>query len=237
MKFYKAWKYLENHVIFKDQYGWSQFKGCLDIDVVKVNPKTNSIDDNPELNTSTRVWLEAGPYIEKTPTHDISLDCGAKTFEKAIIKLAKLVKKRYGDNPEKAIKKVNKHFKAYKEEIENVNNQEEKEEYHQISLDEYSRQLEEKCKESNIVATETENVEEITETVKKESIAFEETSSVEKNREKQSSEVNTEQTMEESSSIENTTEKSTEQTTKLSTEETTEVTTIITETKETLNEE
>jgi len=55
------------------------------------------------------VWLETGPiYWEDqfpdmykprwhTNMHDIRLDVGAKTFEKALIKLAKKVRKYYGD--------------------------------------------------------------------------------------------------------------------------------------------
>ena len=43
-------------------------------------------------------------------THDIDLDCGGDTFEEAIIELAKLVKKYYGDN-NKAIKRVIEKYK------------------------------------------------------------------------------------------------------------------------------
>lgn len=88
----------------------SRFETCLDIDVSKVNPETGKIDDDKSKNTAIEVWLECGPWenpedmkpeeIEMFPngmaTIDINLCCGAETFEKAIIQLAKLVLKKYG---------------------------------------------------------------------------------------------------------------------------------------------
>lgn len=49
-------------------------------------------------------WLEFGPiewavaegYAYLKHYHDVNLDCGAPTFDEALIKLAKLVKKNYG---------------------------------------------------------------------------------------------------------------------------------------------
>lgn len=84
---------------------------CLYVEVVKVNPTTKRIDDNEAKNTETRVWLESGPWLQGEklnefdrkhcpngmPSHDIKLDCGASNFEKAIIKLANLVLRHYGD--------------------------------------------------------------------------------------------------------------------------------------------
>ncbi len=110
MEFYEAWQYLNEHVIFKDEHGFSRFQECIDIEVVKVNPETKAIDDNEALNTKTRVWIECGPYKENTHTHDIELDCGAKSFEKAIIKLAKLVKKVYGNKKKAALLKVQEKY-------------------------------------------------------------------------------------------------------------------------------
>lgn len=100
--FYEAWHFLDDHPAFQDQYGGSWFQESLYTMVVKVNPETEEIDDNEELNTATRVWLESGRYEEdeeqdyKGTVHDIDLDCGAETFEQAIIKLANLVKENYG---------------------------------------------------------------------------------------------------------------------------------------------
>lgn len=76
----------------------------MDIEVVKVNPDTNSVDDDYNKNTKTRVWLETGAYIKNDDLppmgyshfyHDYYLDCGGDTFEEAIIRLAELVLKYY----------------------------------------------------------------------------------------------------------------------------------------------
>ena len=93
-KFYEAWNYLENHKIFNTGLA-SRFVNCLNIEVVKVNPKTQEIDDDETKNTQIAVWLECGPYDKNCMQHDIDLDCGADTFENAIVKLARLVKEKY----------------------------------------------------------------------------------------------------------------------------------------------
>ena len=87
-----------------------RFQSCLDVDVVKVNPKTNCIDDNDSLNTKIQIWLECGPYFENQITHDIDLDCGGNTFEDAIIKLAKLVKKYYTDDRNEILLRINEKY-------------------------------------------------------------------------------------------------------------------------------
>jgi len=107
--FHTAWSYLDNHMIFSDRhttYPDSMFQQCLDIEIVKVNPKTDSIDDDKTLNTKVQIWLEAGPYLGRYFAHDIDLDCGGDTFEETIIELASLVKQKYGDNPEVSMKIV-----------------------------------------------------------------------------------------------------------------------------------
>ena len=98
--FYRSWQYLYNHEKFMDNHGFEGFLRALDIDVVKVNPLTNKIDDDDKKNKKTQVWLECGAYYKKDKntgtdgwSHDTRLDCGADTFEQAIIKLAKLVHK------------------------------------------------------------------------------------------------------------------------------------------------
>lgn len=63
----------------------------LSVSVVKVNPDTNEIDDNSELNSKIQVWLEFGIDEQYNPCHDPYLDCGGNTFEEAIIKLASLI--------------------------------------------------------------------------------------------------------------------------------------------------
>jgi len=111
--FHTAWSYLDDHIIFSDRhttYPDSIFQQCLDIEVVKVNPQTDSIDDNRKLNTKVQIWLEAGPHIGRHHAHDIDLDCGADTFEEAIIELASLVKQKYSDNPEVSMKIVQEDY-------------------------------------------------------------------------------------------------------------------------------
>ena len=95
MDFYSAWRFLEEHKIFNDQFNY-----YLWTEVVKVNPKTNSIDSDGSKNTQTQVWLEHGPFDTEwgACTHDFDLDCGGATFEEAIINLAKLVKKYYNED-------------------------------------------------------------------------------------------------------------------------------------------
>ena len=98
-KFYKAWRYLTTCDYFNITFGsFSENNfghGCLDIDVVKVNPETMAMDDNDKNNTKIQIWIETGNWHKESSTwcHDIFLDCGGDTFEDAIIELAKLVKK------------------------------------------------------------------------------------------------------------------------------------------------
>lgn len=87
------------------------YQGTLDIAIVKVNPKKHRIENDHKLNTQIEIWLESGPWLrledmdenerklfseEGCPTHDYRLDCGGPTFEKALVKLATLVRKYYG---------------------------------------------------------------------------------------------------------------------------------------------
>lgn len=105
-KFYNSYQFLTNHPIFSfkdavfNHITFSEFEDCLSIEIVKVNPETKTISDIKEENTLVQVWLEAGPYSEECRTHDIDLDCGGNNFEEAIIKLAELVKDKYGDYQE-----------------------------------------------------------------------------------------------------------------------------------------
>ena len=102
MDFYTSWEFLRKHKMFVDMWGDNIFLSTLSVDVVKVNPETNSIDRDRSKNTKVQVWLETGPYIIEDNkgycTHDIELDCSGDTFEEAIIKLAELVKKYYTDD-------------------------------------------------------------------------------------------------------------------------------------------
>jgi len=95
MDFYDSWWYLYSHDMFKEENGVSSFENCTDVLVVKVNPRSNVIEDNQSLNTKTQIWLESGAYGGILSFHDIDLDCGADTYEEAIIELARLVKENY----------------------------------------------------------------------------------------------------------------------------------------------
>lgn len=100
--FYEAFHFLRTHKMI-ERTGFEglkhyHFNECLDISVVKVNPETDAIEMNDDLNIKTQVWLEFGPMNGLIPEHDTRLDCGADTFEEAIIQLANLVDKYYLDN-------------------------------------------------------------------------------------------------------------------------------------------
>jgi hypothetical protein len=80
----------------------------FDIFYAKVDD-THTISDDDTKNTNIECWLEFGPLEWTTDYkdvyhdepivqqyHDADLDCGAATFDEAIVKLAKLVRKKYG---------------------------------------------------------------------------------------------------------------------------------------------
>ncbi len=98
MNFYDSWEYLNSlEAVYVN--GINRIDRALDIEVVKVNPLTNEIDNNELLNTKVEVWLEFGKveFDEDMKCvvawHDYDLDCGGNTFEEAIIELAELCKK------------------------------------------------------------------------------------------------------------------------------------------------
>ena len=94
--FYNAWWFLYNHPLF-DNEGTSMFLSCLDVCVAKVNPHIGEIDKDKKKNTRVEVWLEAGKYDKEYNYHDLDLDCGAKTYEEAIIQMANLLLNKYGN--------------------------------------------------------------------------------------------------------------------------------------------
>ena len=105
MDFYESYHYLRKHPMFK-----GCFEECLDIEIVKVCPASLCIEDRKELNTLTQVWLECGPKLKNCIAHDIDLDCGGDTFEDAIIKLAKLVKKYYTNDRNEILLRINEKY-------------------------------------------------------------------------------------------------------------------------------
>ena len=95
--FYDSYQFLCEHSYYNNMYGSSMFKVSLDIDVVKVNPETDAVDDDDSKNTKVQIWLESGSYDDESDacTHDYELDCGGDTFEEAIINLANIVYQKY----------------------------------------------------------------------------------------------------------------------------------------------
>jgi hypothetical protein len=109
-KCYRMWRHLHRHALTEN----------LSIHYAKVDPKTRSVEDDASRNTAVECWLEFGPleygYASsggKEPSadwdtetmrqhyHDVDLDTGGATFDEALVRLAKLVKKKYGDYEEK----------------------------------------------------------------------------------------------------------------------------------------
>ena len=89
-----------DHPVWGDLF---QFQGCVDINVVYVDPRTRAICDNDTWNTTFNVWLEAGPMkgvkdLRQDVMIDIRLDCGGPTLEEALLTLANRVEFFYHDN-------------------------------------------------------------------------------------------------------------------------------------------
>lgn len=86
----------------------------FDIHYTQVDER-GRVNKDESKNIRTACWLELGqvrweyhqPEYEakegarcyKVHHHDVDLDCGAATFDEALIKLARLVQKKYGDFP------------------------------------------------------------------------------------------------------------------------------------------
>jgi len=107
-KCYKEYRHTFRHAVAHN----------LDIHYTYVNDK-GYIDDDGKKNVNVECWLEFGPeeYMywygtdgnndwdtetARMNTHDPRLDCGGASFDEALVRLAKLVRKHYGDyNPDK----------------------------------------------------------------------------------------------------------------------------------------
>lgn len=107
VNFYEAYHFLDNHPEFRDEF----LGGALLVEVVKVNPQTNEVEENPKLNTKTRIWLECGEHTDNGFSHDIDLDTGGDTFEEAIINLANLVLSFYGRYTEEERERAEKEWR------------------------------------------------------------------------------------------------------------------------------
>jgi hypothetical protein len=96
-KHWRLWRHNLHHAVEEN----------LSIFYVKVDSEGHQ-NDNQALNLYPEVWLETGslewgyatPWDTETSRieyHDPDLDCGAPTFDEALVKLAGLVLRKYGD--------------------------------------------------------------------------------------------------------------------------------------------
>jgi hypothetical protein len=114
--FHSCWWFLVRHPTFfyapsgkweNSVHNEPGFEENLDIHITKVCPLTDRIEQDPEVNTLTQVWLECGGWqtIEDyedsrgQACHDPDLDVGGATFEEAICNLAKAVLEKEGGYP------------------------------------------------------------------------------------------------------------------------------------------
>ena len=94
-------KYIVHEWLYLHRYA---IECNLDIHYAKVDEKRR-VNDDRSLNKFVEVWLEFGPikqvvsdgHLHLQHSHDINLDCGAPTFDEALIKLARLVQRHYGN--------------------------------------------------------------------------------------------------------------------------------------------
>ena len=76
----------------------------LDIFYAKVD-ESGVVNDDQSLNVNVECWLEFGQVkygvidgkLVPIHYHDPDLDCGAPTFDEALVKLARKVRRKYGD--------------------------------------------------------------------------------------------------------------------------------------------
>lgn len=96
-KYWRLWRHHLRHAV----------ESNLSIFYAKVDSGGHQNDDSA-LNLYPEVWLEAGPieWGYATPWdnetslieyHDTDLDCGAPTFDEALVQMARLALKKYGD--------------------------------------------------------------------------------------------------------------------------------------------
>jgi hypothetical protein len=76
----------------------------LDIWYAKVD-EAGKVNDACSKNVNIECWLEFGPIkqivrdgiLRVENSHDLRLDCGARTFDEALVRLARKVRRHYGD--------------------------------------------------------------------------------------------------------------------------------------------
>ena len=93
--FTKIFKCKSGRLLFSNE-----FEDHLTWDYVKINPVTDSIDDDKYLNTKTVIWFEYGHW---SIDHNSWYGCyynnfSANTFEEGIITIANNIHKKYGED-------------------------------------------------------------------------------------------------------------------------------------------
>lgn len=97
----------ERHLVHEQ--GWQQ----VQIQPHLVNPATMRISDDPSLNTHTEFWYEFGPTLfghdagAGISGHDQECDDGAKSYDDAIVAVAKKIHEVYGNDREAVVEKWN----------------------------------------------------------------------------------------------------------------------------------
>jgi hypothetical protein len=95
----------ERHLVHEQ--GWDYVR----ITPHLVNPANNKISDDPSLNTKVEFWYEFGPTLfrenrgQGVSGMDHKCMGGAKTYDRAIIKVAKAIHKAYGNDRKQVMKK------------------------------------------------------------------------------------------------------------------------------------
>lgn len=119
--FYRSWHYLDGHPVYwrfypreglpannavglQAEYGFGS--DAISVFVTRVCNECGMRHKEPERNTKTEIRLETGKWElflrgdmkQHVHFHDTELDCGGDTYEEAVIKLARLVWERYGND-------------------------------------------------------------------------------------------------------------------------------------------
>jgi len=105
--FYLAYNWLDTHpmLIFPGlEFEHGGFMHSLHVMVVKTDiTGISHVEDKDENDIYTEVWLEGGPLRAVSDTsnvlcwmHDLHLDCGGRTYERAVSNMARKVLLHYG---------------------------------------------------------------------------------------------------------------------------------------------
>ena len=94
---WREWRHLHRHAVEEN----------LGIHYAKVDC-TGNVNEDDRVNVNVGCWLELGRMEWRYPSewhkatsllnfHDVCLDCSGKTFDEALVKLARKVRRLYGD--------------------------------------------------------------------------------------------------------------------------------------------